>query len=128
MRRSFFGECFVCNLLLIFTNKLLGNVRGVRRKRVGLCLVDLQIIFLGTFPSFDFNINVTQTLLYSQTEVGTLDGISAEARLRGWLIVRVHSWRTAHSTLGQSQLVPGFPQPHWCAESQAKSFLDIFEI
>ena len=111
-----------------FTNKLLGKVRGVRRKRVGLCLVDLQIIFLGTFPLFDLNINVTQTLLYSQTEVGTLDGISAEARLRGWLIVRVHSWRTAHSTLGQSQLVPGFPQPHWFAESQAKSFLDIFEI
>ena len=56
-----------------FTNKLLGKVRGVRRKRVGLCLVDLQIIFLGTFPLFDLNINVTQTLLYSQTEVGTLD-------------------------------------------------------
>ena len=56
-----------------FTNKLLGKVRGVRRNRVGLCLVDLQIIFLGTFPLFDLNINVTQTLLYSRTEVGTLD-------------------------------------------------------
>ena len=73
MCRSFFGECFVCNLLFIFINKLLGKVRGVRRKRVGLCLVDLQIIFLGTFPLFDLNINVTQTLLYSRTEVGTLD-------------------------------------------------------